>query len=752
MPIHVQGPDGAIVEFPDGTTPEVMQSAMQAHYGVHPSAGAAPSEGVGAAPPESPSLTDQLRRAGAMGLRNTAHGVMSIAGIINDPIVYGLNKAEDAVGIDPKYHFGTAAQATDRALNAAGVPDYQPQNGTERVVGRIEQGMGGLLSGMGVGSALSGVAQPTTSAVGSLMASNPAMQLASTVSGTTAGGLTQEAGGGPVAQFAASLLGGALPAAPQATGSLLRLLARGGESNAQRVRQNITDFGVAGTSPTIGQASQTKVARGLESLLAKTPGSAGVMRGAAENQAAQVSQGLDSIAGKLAPASDPAKAGRVITRGISGDGGFADRFKQTSSALYDSLDAHIAPDARVGVSHTMDALERLNQSIPGAPATSKLFQNARMQGIKSGLESDIGGTQAVVTRDGVAQKAADLRDALSSNDAAVLQRNAANKALMLGAHKPLGNAGIDQNVQAMLSQMVDGKLPYQALKKLRTLVGDEVSNFSLTSDVPRSKWKALYGALSQDMKDAAEQAGPQAMQAYSRANGYYNAGMSRLDAISHVVDKSGGPEAVFNAATSGTKDGATTLRAVMQSLKPDEQKVFASTMIRRLGKATPGQQNAAGDEFSMNTFLTNWNRLSPQAKSTIFDRFGTGFRSDMEAVARLAANVRQGSKVFANPSGSASTGAQIGTVGAFIMSVLSGHPATSAAIAGGAGLTNALARLMTSPAAVRFIAHRSRVPIQGLVPVLATLHTAAERSNDEGLKQLDTVLKQAVNQHKGPQH
>lgn len=34
MPIKVQGPDGATVEFPDDTAPEVMQRAMQAHYGV----------------------------------------------------------------------------------------------------------------------------------------------------------------------------------------------------------------------------------------------------------------------------------------------------------------------------------------------------------------------------------------------------------------------------------------------------------------------------------------------------------------------------------------------------------------------------------------------------------------------------------------------------------------------------------------------------------------------------------------------
>ena len=51
--------------------------------------------------------------------------------------------------------------------------------------------------------------------------------------------------------------------------------------------------------------------------------------------------------------------------------------------------------------------------------------------------------------------------------------------------------------------MANGKLPYEAVKKLRTLVGAELENPSIVSDVPRSKWKAVYAALSDDLKNAA---------------------------------------------------------------------------------------------------------------------------------------------------------------------------------------------------------------------------------------------------------
>ncbi len=73
-----------------------------------------------------------------------------------------------------------------------------------------------------------------------------------------------------------------------------------------------------------------------------------------------------------------------------------------------------------------------------------------------------------------------------------------------------------------------------------------------------------------------------------------------------MVEKNGGPEKVFQAAMSGTKDGATTLRAVMRSLPEDGQKAVSAAVIKRMGLANPGAQNAAGDAFSPNTFLTNW--------------------------------------------------------------------------------------------------------------------------------------------------
>jgi hypothetical protein len=317
------------------------------------------------------------------------------------------------------------------------------------------------------------------------------------------------------------------------------------------------------------------------------------------------------MAATLAPRAGAAPAGRAIKGGLEQ---FVDDFKAQSGKLYDALDKHVAKDAQVGVSNTRAALEKLNADIPGAPNLSKWFKNAKIQGIEGALDKDAPATQA----------------------------------------QPI----ISQILGASGEQLVTGQtaaktagIPYEALKKLRTLVGNEISDSTIASDVPRSKWKPLYAALSKDMAAAAKEAGPKAEAAFVRANNYHRAGMQRLDDVLGPIMKKGDPEDVFRAALSGTQEGATTIAGVMKSLPPESKKAVSATMLQRLGKATPGKQNELGEAFSTETFLTNWNKLHPDAKRSLFSTLPDEMRGDLDKIAKVASNVREGSKVFANPIG-----------------------------------------------------------------------------------------------------
>ncbi len=307
-------------------------------------------------------------------------------------------------------------------------------------------------------------------------------------------------------------------------------------------------------------------------------------------------------------------------------------------------------------------------------------------------------------------------------------------------------AQLRQTLQQDLSAG-NGQIPYSALKRIRSEIGEAIGDYSLVSDVPTREYKALYAALSRDMEAAAQAQGPQAVAAAKRANNYTRAAADRLEQVQRVVDKNGGPERVYNAAMSGTKDGGTTLRAVMQSLPADGQKAVTAAVIKRMGMANPGAQDAAGEAFSAATFLTNWNKVSPEAKRALFDRYGPSFSKDMERIARVADNIKAGSKVFANPSGTANRGAAqayaIGLPISIAQAPLTGHYWPIVATIGGGIAANVSARALTNPRIVSWLADSTRLPVGSINVSLRALAAEGRKNDDDEVAEFaDELLKQ----------
>lgn len=626
---------------------------------------------------------DALRTIGRTG-KNIAQGALALPAMVMDVPAAAVNAGSALAGSDfraPKV-FSDAVSGLDQAL-----PALAPRNNWERAEDRIAQGVAGAATGVGIGGALAGSARPVVAGVGRTLAQGPAIQGASAVTGGTASEIAREAGAGQGGQLVAGLAGGFAPSATVAGGAAaLRGGFRGGEAGRQTLERNVSDFGRLGTTPTIGQGTEGRVQRAVESLLARSPGGAGPMVRRAEGQAQELSDAIEARAAQLMGKSSAEQAGRQIERSIRGPGGFMENFRAVQAKAYDALDRFIPGARGIDVSNTRRALAELNADIPGAENLSGQFRNSRLAGIQRDLERDL------------------TPDTLTNTP---------------------------------------GTMPYEALKKLRTLVGNELSDAGLASDVPRSKWKTLYAALSRDLEKAAADAGPQARQAWSRANTITRAGMSRIEKIESVIDRKGGPEAVFRAATSGTKEGATTLRAVMQSVDEAGQKMITATVLRRLGLAKAGVQNELGDQFSTETFLTNWNLLSPEAKRTLFDRHGPRFRQDMDTLARVASNLRQGSQVFRNPSGTAQATAQNLTAGGAVMALLTGRLDVAAGIGATAGVANLSGRLMANPRFVRWAARATNMPRGAYAAQVNQLAQWASASGDMDLALAAALLEDA---------
>lgn len=664
--------------------------------------------------------------------------------------------------------------------NMAGLADQaglpRPSTPGERIASDVGEALTGTGLTMGIGggiNALAGAGRSGVNRLGQLLTAQAPTQVVSTITGAGAASAARESGASPGTQALAGLAGGLAPGAAAATGAATaRGLVRG--RSGENMLANIRDFESLGAIPSLGQASGNRTLQGVENLLAGGPTSSGVMHRFAERQAGDIGEGLQDLAENVSRNASGERAGRAIERGIRG---FRDQFKTTQAALYDKLDSFIPGNQRIDVSQTRDAIKQLNAPIPGAPNTSRLFQNSRIAGIGSALEKDLSvPTDAHLALDSALSKLDELyasrasatqdagRFASFANDQAnridqffpvpgqprisgryspAVQRaregtEAAAEAVGIARNR-VSQAGQIESALGDLQAAVDatgGKLPYEAIKKLRTLVGQELDDAGLMSDFPRSKFTALYRALSNDLEGAARTTGPEASQAWLRANNFTKAGMDRMEALQRVIDKNGGPERVYNAAMSGTRDGGTTLRAVMQSLPTEGQKAVTAAVIKRMGLANPGAQDAAGEAFSAQTFLTNWNKVSPEAKRALFDRYGPSFSADMDRIANVAQNIRDGAKVFANPSGTANRAAAL-TYGASLVASLFDPSLVSTGflVASGAG-ANISARVLINPRVVKALAQSTALPV-GAAPSLAqTFRLIAEHEGDPEIAEL----------------
>ena len=561
------------------------------------------------------------------------------------------DRAADALGVGGVRFNSHEAVSTLLTKMGLPVPGSKTEQISQDVVGAMVP-----IAGQAKLAQVASEAKPVTyfgQKLADALAKGPGAQIVSAGTSAAAADVAKQHGAGPVGQTVAAVAGAAVPAAITAAGSAgVRAALRGGEEGRLKTAQNIQTFENAGTEPTVGQATEGRGARLAEQMLSKTPGSAGVMAKKATTQAAEIGANANSLADQLSTKTGAEAAGRAIKEGVVADGGFRNYFKARQGALYDKLDQYIPKDQPVDMTNTVNALQALNADIPGAPALSRFFKNAKIQGIEQAMNSD---TQGMTTR-----------------------------------------------------------LPYQAMKQLRTLVGREMADSSIVSDVPRSKWTALYGALSKDMEQAANEAGPQASAAYTRANSFTAAGMKRLETLDPILGKTD-PEDIFKAATSGMQEGATTIRGVMRSLPDDAQKQVASTVLKRMGIATPGRQNATGELFSTETFLTNWNKMTPQAKQALFSKYGPQFTQSVDSIAKAAANLREGSKVFSNPSGTeAALTSRLGVAGV-LYGLLFGHPGASATLAGGMAAAHVGAKyLLANPDFVKWLARTTTMPAGAL--------------------------------------
>lgn len=178
---------------------------------------------------------------------------------------------------------------------------------------------------------------------------------------------------------------------------------------------------------------------------------------------------------------------------------------------------------------------------------------------------------------------------------------------------------------------LENGLTWQAATALRSSIGKSIGKIKgPMADMDEGMLKNAYAQLTADLEAAAKAAGPAAERSFKRASDYYRAGNLRVErALDKTIDATN-PERAFEAfANFAKKDRASSdiqrMKAIKKSIPAQDWETVSASIVQRLGQK--------GDDFSPAKFLTEWKKLSPDAKSMLLT---PGARREFEKIASLA--------------------------------------------------------------------------------------------------------------------
>ena len=235
----------------------------------------------------------------------------------------------------------------------------------------------------------------------------------------------------------------------------------------------------------------------------------------------------------------------------------------------------------------------------------------------------------------------------------------------------------------LLKDVKGGKLTYEVLKDFRSSLGNDLSSAKFRGAMTASdnKLDELYGYISRDMDAMIEAAGPEAKAAYKAANDFtrekLGEGTGSVAFIKEVIrrGKKDATDALDFALRKTDKTGAR-LAKLKEELSPEEFEVISGFLMGRMGLPTAGRAGVsnvaekgaidaaevlADKGFSPQRFLTNYNKLAPEAQQILFGN-DAALKNSLDNFTVVLERVAKDAESMSNPSGTARV---LGAMGMF---------------------------------------------------------------------------------------
>ncbi|CAI1769248.1 Uncharacterised protein [Serratia quinivorans] len=382
-----------------------------------------------------------------------------------------------------------------------------------------------------------------------------------------------------------------------------------------RPQQEVLDAAkVIGVKPTVAVATGTRPAKEFEDFLAGMPFSAAPIATAREMEIGSIDSFLSGM--QKGRETDSGKLGDNIKQAVKD---YVETFQKESAELYDAAYSKIKPSARIKTPSFGEALRDIDERFRFDPDFSDELSNGFISRIAKKFRS-----------------AEEKQSSEETQDA----------------------------LYALTGQLQTGEMSFGTARHLRQKVWDEIGNPKATfKGVSDADLKHLWGELTQDMDNFVGGFGGDALKSWKEASAHYAEGRGVADnLLKRYGEGKSGDEIYLNMF--GSPDGRMKAKQAQElkdifSVLPDETVAqVRGEFINRMGLEGPGSAGADGRGFSPLTFMTNWNRLTPEAKRALFD---ADHMDNLNAVATYTAAMKQ-VEGFKNHSGTAAHSAMASLV------------------------------------------------------------------------------------------
>ena len=183
----------------------------------------------------------------------------------------------------------------------------------------------------------------------------------------------------------------------------------------------------------------------------------------------------------------------------------------------------------------------------------------------------------------------------------------------------IGGSKIGDKFTEMAKEVIEkqgGMLSVEGARKTRTNLRDGLMNeLGLTKSNATRLTNVVMGSLTNDMEAGLRAAGKEdVFKLFKKADNEWRQMMELEDKVLEpIIGKEGknfGDDIAKAISTHAQgKGGGMRLAKFLNSIPEERANDIRASLIKRLGLASEGNQGAAGDTFSMDNLLTNWNKM-----------------------------------------------------------------------------------------------------------------------------------------------